>query len=113
MLSGTKLTFRLEGVKVAINTPGLKIKREHKELPNFEYDLNLLYVHAVLEGANVVAKVMVKEMKVVDYFKREPEKSSIKLLNASNSHAAINNIYGLDQSVMDRERANAQSVAVF
>jgi hypothetical protein len=29
MLSGTKVSFRLEGVKVAISTPGLKIRREH------------------------------------------------------------------------------------
>ena len=31
MLSGTRFAFRLEGIKVAINTPGLKIRREHKE----------------------------------------------------------------------------------
>ena len=107
MLSGTRLTFRLEGVKVAISSPGLKIRREHKELANFEFDLNLLYIHAILENANLVAKVMIKEMKVIDHFKREPEKSSFKLLNASNSHGAINNIYGLDQSVLERERATA------
>lgn len=78
MLSGTRISFRLQGVKVAINTPGLKIVREHKDLPNFEYDLNMVYVHAIIEGANVVAKLMINEMKVLDYFKREPEKTSVK-----------------------------------
>lgn len=80
MLSGTRLSFRLERVRMAINTPGLKIRREHKDMPNFEYDLGMLYVQTVIEGANVIAKVMIKEMKVIDYFKREPEKASVKLL---------------------------------
>jgi hypothetical protein len=64
----------------------------------------MLYLHGVIDGANIVAKVMIKEMKVIDYFKREPEKTSVKMLQASSSHNAINNIYGLDQSVMDRDR---------
>ena len=80
MLSGTRVSFRLEGIKVAINTPGLKIRREHKDLPNFEYDMGLLYIHAILEGSNLIAKIMIKEMKVIDYYKREPEKSSVKML---------------------------------
>ena len=90
MLSGTRLSFRLEGVKVAISAPNLKIRREHKDIPNFEYEMNLLYTHAVIEGANVVAKVMIKEMRVIDYFKREPEKSSSRMLQGSTSHNAMN-----------------------
>lgn len=67
----------------------------------------MLYVHAIIEGAYVTAKVLIKEMKVLDYFKREPEKASIKQLQNSASHNAIENIYGLDNSVMERDRAGA------
>ena len=48
MLSGTKFQLRLEGVKLQINTPGLKIKRAQKEMPNLEFDLSLLMVKAEL-----------------------------------------------------------------
>lgn len=107
MLSGTRLNLRLEGVKVAINTPGLKIIREHKDLPNLEYELSLFYLLAILEGSHLTAKIMIKEMKVIDYYKREPEKTSVKMLQNSASHNAMDRIYNVDQSVLDRDRASA------
>jgi hypothetical protein len=44
MLSGTKFQLRIEGIRAQILTPGLNIKRAQKEMPNIEFDLNLLTI---------------------------------------------------------------------
>lgn len=111
MISGTKFCLRLEGVGFAIKTPGMRVIREHKELPNFEMNLNLLYIHALIEDTNVNAKVMIKEIKLIDYFKLESESASNRMI-ASASNNAMRNIHNVDNSMMD-DRFNAQSAAGF
>jgi hypothetical protein len=54
-------------------------------MPNVEFDLSLLTVQAELQWSNLISRVLIKEIKVVDFFKREAEKTSIKHLQNSTS----------------------------
>lgn len=75
MLEGFKFSFRLEGVRVSIFTPEFKIVKEHKILPNMEFDLALFGIYLTIVEGNVVVKIMLREMKLVDYFAREAHRA--------------------------------------
>lgn len=70
MVSGLKFSLRLESIKLQVFTQQLSIKREHKQLPNLEFELAILAVLVSVQNTNVVLKVLLKEIKLLDYFKR-------------------------------------------
>jgi hypothetical protein len=76
MISGTKFSLRLEAIKLGVYAPEIVIKREHRELPILEYEFGILAVLASINGAILTAKVLAKEMKMIDVYRREPEKVS-------------------------------------
>ena len=73
MLTGFKFSLRLEGVRAKL-FGNKKMVKAHQPLPRLEVCVDLLAVSANIQGQNLVAKVLLKEVRLVDYFKREPLK---------------------------------------
>lgn len=71
MLRGFKFSLRLESVKLQLFIPENKIVREHKLLPNFEFDLSILGVFVDILDQNVIVRVLLKEIKVNDFFRKD------------------------------------------
>jgi hypothetical protein len=63
-----KFVLKLEGVRVAVQIPTHKIIREHKELPNLEFFIGLVSVSLGIVEQNVIVKVVLKEIKLIDYY---------------------------------------------
>lgn len=103
MISGFKFNLRLEAVRSAVFAPSFKIWKGQVQMPILEFQLNNLAVLASINEAMLNAKVLIKEMKVVDFYKREPEKQSSKFIANSNS---IINLHPTDH---DGGRMSAQS----
>lgn len=69
-LTGFKFTLRLEGVKAKVFT-NKKIRKQHQDLPALEFNLDMIAVIASLINTNLVAKILLKEIRLIDYFKKE------------------------------------------
>jgi hypothetical protein len=74
MLMGFKFSLRLEKIHAKI-FPKKRIKRQHQELPCIEFNLEMLAVIAQVHSLNLVAKVLLKEIRLIDYFKREDQRN--------------------------------------
>lgn len=93
MLTGFKFSLRLEGIKAKL-FGNKKMVRAHQPLPRVEFCLDLLALSANIQGANLLAKVLLKEIRLVDYFKREPLKVfSRQTNNASRPNMMRDNSY--------------------
>ena len=90
MLSGTLFSLRLEAVRFSIYTPGMMIKRQQQELPNLHFDLGPLCVAVAIQNERLVAKILIKEIKLLDYFKKEMEKTSLRHIQGSVSKSNLN-----------------------
>jgi hypothetical protein len=73
MLSGFKFSLRVEGIKAKL-FGNKKIVKAHQPLPRLEFCLDMLTVTAGIQGQNLLAKVLLKEIRLVDYFKKDPLK---------------------------------------
>lgn len=87
MLTGFKFSLRLEGIKAKL-FGNKKMVRAHQPLPRVEFCLDLLAVSANIQGANLLAKVLLKELRLVDYFKREP----LKVFSRQTNNASRPNL---------------------
>lgn len=74
MLTGFKFSMRLEGVKIKVFTEK-KIRKQQQELPHFEFNLDMVTVMAEIRNVNLVAKVLLKEIRLIDFFKREASRT--------------------------------------
>lgn len=71
LLTAVKFVLKLEGVRATVSIPDKKIVRQHKEEPNLEMQMGIVAVLLGVMEQNVIVKVLLKEIKVVDYYKRE------------------------------------------
>ena len=70
MLGGFKFTLKLEAIRANVFT-GKKIIKQHIELPQLQFEIGVIAVLMNIQNANVNIKVLVKEIKLLDYYKRE------------------------------------------
>ena len=109
MLSGTIFSLRLEALRFSVYTPGMQIKRQQSELPNLHFDLGPLCVALAIQDERLIAKVLIKEIKLLDYFKKEMEKSSIRHIQGSISKANLH----ADESYYHGHQGNPATMRQF
>jgi hypothetical protein len=80
MLTGFRFTLRLEAIRAKVFAEK-RIRKQQQDLPALEFNLDIVAVIASLINTNLVAKVLLKEIKLVDYFKREAPRSFSRQVN--------------------------------
>jgi len=71
MLSGVKISFRMESIRILVFTPEVLIMKEQKELANLDIEIGMLGLFLNIVEENIIAKVLLREIKMIDYFKPE------------------------------------------
>lgn len=76
-VSGIKFSVRIESVLLSLNTPEISIKKQHLFLPLFEYHIGMIILAGDVKNTTLSVRLLLHEMKVIDYFKREVERNSV------------------------------------
>jgi len=70
MLGGFSFTFKIEGVCLKLYTQNA-IRRQGRELPALEIDIGVIALLIGIQNEKVLIKLLLKEIKMVEYFRRE------------------------------------------
>lgn len=88
MLGGFSFTFKLEGFRVGVFSKQ-SIKRQGKDVPTLEIDVGVIAVLMGIQQEKVAAKILLKEIKVLEYYRREEMRAFTKQVNNSAGNALV------------------------
>ena len=100
MLGGFNFTYKIEGVSIKIFAKEA-VMRQGRAFPSLQIDVGVVAILMGILNADVMARILVKEIRLVDFFKRDQTK-------AMNSHlnGLMSSIY---EDIDHRGRGSVQS----
>lgn len=60
----------MEGVRIRLFANNF-IKKQNKEIPTLEIDIGVIAVLMAIQNEKVAARILMKEIKMVDFYRRE------------------------------------------
>jgi hypothetical protein len=70
ILGGFQFTFKIEGICVRLFPKEIS-KRQNREIPSLEIDIGVIAVLLAIMNERVATKVILKEIKILEYYRRE------------------------------------------
>jgi len=98
MLGGFNFTFKIEGVSIKIFAKEA-VMRQGRAFPSLQIDVGVIAILMGILNADVMARILVKEVRLVDFFKRDQAK-------AMNLNGLMSSIY---EDIDHRGRGSVQS----
>ena len=70
MLGGFTFAFKIEGISLKVFGSNV-IKRKGRDIPSVEVEIGVIAILLAIQNERVGAKILLKEIKVLEYFRRD------------------------------------------
>jgi hypothetical protein len=92
ILGGFNFTLKLEGIKVRLHGAN-QIKRQNVDIPELEIDIGCIAIMAAIYNERVAVRILLQEIKMVEYFRREQLRAYSRQVNNNLSNVILTTIY--------------------
>lgn len=106
ILGGFNLNFKMEGIKIKIFTANV-IKKQNVQIPSLEIDIGVIAILMGIQQEKVALKVLLKEIKIVEYYRRELMRAFSRQVNGQITNNLMTTMY--DEMDYNGGRASNQN----
>lgn len=92
MLGGFTFAFKIEGISLKVFGSNV-IKRKGRDLPSVEVDIGVIAILLAIQNERVGAKILLKEIKVLEYFRRDQVRAYSRQVNNIADNQMLTSIF--------------------